>query len=795
MLLNPSRIIVAKSASFLFATAHNEVNTEIDMWPQRTPPPTAAQLVILLILVILFTVTDEADGFNSLKSRIQKVRHARGKYKYKEEIIKRMEHDHPCKLTETAVKVTFPGMKSEVLVSFLGYKEPNLMPVKRCKGLCSNQALSPVACVPTKRRLKKVKMHLKTQYLGHDVHEKFRELVLEEHEECGCQCLSVMPEHCMEPSLFNNISCSCACDTSLYNRDQIRCETFDDRTWDPVTCTCRRTSEGILMAGPGMHQNEASDGAKGGEDGGSGSGTGHNPKRHHHGKKRPGHDTEPAIVGCNGDDCDDDPGVQNNMGAGEAVMPKSTASDYIANNSWTAVLLCTFLVVVFATSTVYYWHKAKKMAKDMFVDDDDEDDSPAEDNVPSPPPPVNNGKVVHKVDLSSPTEHKIIETRHLIKNNPKSPVEDVNKLLVVSCDSKPQQQKLLSSNDNIVDLTDLQKHHPMPHSESKGMMMANGVKLSSSATLDRSFNRSKRKVNVVEAEPENNIMTLLMHAAAAKSSRERQEAMHNGMAKAASMSELEASQLVPDHNHVGHRHVVHHGDGGGHHHHSSSGRSATHRSSSVAVNVHQHHQPYAAEVDEINLDDMHPALCGDCVHYASLSRPPRHRQQHHAQAGRHVLKHQHSFHHPLPVQPPPQVPHHHHSVERRVSRSRSRRDSKSRLHHGSHGQLLDNEELLQQCLATLVMDAAILRQQQQLQHEQLLQQQEQLELQQNVIQQVGAAAGGSGFLPLQPQVEVEATDSLSIDSIAGDGVSRTVGVGGGRLRHDSCTSPSAPSPC
>lgn len=130
-------------------------------------------------------------------------------------------------------------MKEEVLVSFLGYKEPNLMPVQRCKGLCSNEALSPVACVPTKLRYKKVKMQIKTQYLGHDAQERFRELVLEEHEECGCRCLNVRPEHCMEPSLFNNETCSCQCDTSLYNRDQIRCETLDDRTWDPVTCTCR----------------------------------------------------------------------------------------------------------------------------------------------------------------------------------------------------------------------------------------------------------------------------------------------------------------------------------------------------------------------------------------------------------------------------------------------------------------------------------------------------------------------------------------------------------------------------
>ena len=53
-----------------------------------------------------------------------RIRHVRGKYTVREEVIKRVEVNHPCKLTRTAVKVTFPSMKSEVLVSFIGYKEP-----------------------------------------------------------------------------------------------------------------------------------------------------------------------------------------------------------------------------------------------------------------------------------------------------------------------------------------------------------------------------------------------------------------------------------------------------------------------------------------------------------------------------------------------------------------------------------------------------------------------------------------------------------------------------------------------
>ena len=87
----------------------------------------------------------------------------RGKYTMKEIIMKRVEHSYPCRLVQSAVKVTFPGMKKHVLVSFMGYKEPDLMHVMRCKGVCPGDSISPVACVPTKRRLKKVAMHLKAQ--------------------------------------------------------------------------------------------------------------------------------------------------------------------------------------------------------------------------------------------------------------------------------------------------------------------------------------------------------------------------------------------------------------------------------------------------------------------------------------------------------------------------------------------------------------------------------------------------------------------------------------------------------
>ena len=46
----------------------------------------------------------------------------RGTYVVKEEIEKAPVHDHPCNLTETVVKISFPEMKSEVFINLLGYK-------------------------------------------------------------------------------------------------------------------------------------------------------------------------------------------------------------------------------------------------------------------------------------------------------------------------------------------------------------------------------------------------------------------------------------------------------------------------------------------------------------------------------------------------------------------------------------------------------------------------------------------------------------------------------------------------
>ena len=69
------------------------------------------------------------------KTKEDKAKQQAGTYKTKEEIEKPPKMDHPCNLTRTTVKISFPELKGEVFVNLLGYKEPNLIPLWRCKGI------------------------------------------------------------------------------------------------------------------------------------------------------------------------------------------------------------------------------------------------------------------------------------------------------------------------------------------------------------------------------------------------------------------------------------------------------------------------------------------------------------------------------------------------------------------------------------------------------------------------------------------------------------------------------------
>ena len=108
-------------------------NEELLVLPVPSLPPISSEVDIIQI--------DETEiAPQTAKSHEEtKIRHQKkaekptkgvvqkGGYKTKEEIHKPPTFDHPCNLTRTSIKISFPALKHELFVNFLGYKEPNLV--------------------------------------------------------------------------------------------------------------------------------------------------------------------------------------------------------------------------------------------------------------------------------------------------------------------------------------------------------------------------------------------------------------------------------------------------------------------------------------------------------------------------------------------------------------------------------------------------------------------------------------------------------------------------------------------
>ena len=189
-------------------------------------------------------VLDKESGFELEPILIRPIRHkkkqaSKGTYKTKEEVEKAPSEDHPCNLTRTSVKISFPAMKSELFVNFLGYREPNLMYVMRCKGLCGDSE-SKTACAATKVTQKKVKMMVKTHFQGRDEKEKWKELILDEHVECGCKCKDMSAAQCA--GRFNTLTCVCECEERFYGEQKVMCESRVSKYWDSASCRCMSKS-------------------------------------------------------------------------------------------------------------------------------------------------------------------------------------------------------------------------------------------------------------------------------------------------------------------------------------------------------------------------------------------------------------------------------------------------------------------------------------------------------------------------------------------------------------------------
>jgi len=164
-------------------------------------------------------------------------------YRTSSKIEKRPTEDHPCNLTRTTVKISFPDLRNELFVNILGYKEPNLIHLWRCKGVCGEQAGSAVVCGPTQVKNKKVKMMFKTNSSGQsykDSKTRLKEMILDEHVECGCQCRHITASQCV--GKFNEVNCECECDEASFGEERKRCEGRSITYWDTRSCQCKSKS-------------------------------------------------------------------------------------------------------------------------------------------------------------------------------------------------------------------------------------------------------------------------------------------------------------------------------------------------------------------------------------------------------------------------------------------------------------------------------------------------------------------------------------------------------------------------
>ena len=84
-------------------------------------------------MISLEDVTDLDKGINEPEKKEAPAKSTG--YKTSEVIEKAPTEDHPCTLIRTSERISFPALRNELFVNFLGYREPNLVHVMRCKGV------------------------------------------------------------------------------------------------------------------------------------------------------------------------------------------------------------------------------------------------------------------------------------------------------------------------------------------------------------------------------------------------------------------------------------------------------------------------------------------------------------------------------------------------------------------------------------------------------------------------------------------------------------------------------------
>ena len=192
-----------------------------------------------VISLVSLTISGQSKSIRSVKEDPNKTKNKNpggGTYKTKEEVEKAPSDDHPCNLTQTSVRITFPELKGELFVNLLGYKEPNIVHLMRCSGQCGNDN-SQIACVPTEVNERALNMVVKSHLHGQKSKQRYKFVTLEKHLECGCQCKDVSAAFCA--GTFNTQNCECECEGDLMKQRISVCGSRAATYWDYKTCKCK----------------------------------------------------------------------------------------------------------------------------------------------------------------------------------------------------------------------------------------------------------------------------------------------------------------------------------------------------------------------------------------------------------------------------------------------------------------------------------------------------------------------------------------------------------------------------
>merc|ERR1719410_349178 len=146
-----------------------------------------------LLVIVLMSCVEVQSNNVSVSDNLPIVQYLlgldrRGTYVVRESVEKAPIHDHPCNLTKTAVKISFPEIKNEVFVNLLGYKGSDLIYLNRCKGVCMNNDERKLKCKAIGYQEKRVKMMVKAYRTEEHARESFKDLILDDHTQCGCEC-------------------------------------------------------------------------------------------------------------------------------------------------------------------------------------------------------------------------------------------------------------------------------------------------------------------------------------------------------------------------------------------------------------------------------------------------------------------------------------------------------------------------------------------------------------------------------------------------------------------------------